>query len=66
MVNGDDGANKHASPYAWTKSTNTEFIKNYAEWYGLSYAIVYFYNAYGDKEISQGRYSTLIAIQKNV
>ena len=34
------------------------------EW--ISYAIVYFYNAYGDKEISQGRYSTLIAKYKNV
>ena len=63
---GDDGANKHASPYAWTKSTNTEFIKNYSEWYGLSYAIVYFYNAYGNKEISQGRYSTLIAKYKKM
>jgi len=58
---GDNGANKHASPYAWTKSTNTEFIKNYADWYGLNYAIVYFYNAYGNKEISEGSYSTLIA-----
>ena len=58
---GDAGANKHASPYAWTKSTNTEFIKNYADWYGLNYAIVYFYNVYGNKEISEGSYSTLIA-----
>ena len=58
---GDAGANKDASPYAWTKSTNTEFIKNYADWYGLNYAIVYFYNAYGNKEISEGSYSTLIA-----
>lgn len=58
---GDEGENKHASPYAWTKSTNTEFIKNFAEWYELNYAIVYFYNAYGNNEISQGDYSTLIA-----
>jgi UDP-glucose 4-epimerase len=58
---GDEGENKHASPYAWTKSTNTEFIKNFAEWYELNHAIVYFYNAYGNNEISQGDYSTLIA-----
>ena len=63
---GDDGANKHASPYAWTKSTNTEFIKNFADWYGLNYAIVYFYNAYGNKEISEGSYSTLIAKFVNI
>ncbi len=58
---GDDGLNRHASPYAWTKSTNTELIKNYSDWYGLDYAIVYFYNAYGKNEISDGPYSTLIA-----
>ena len=58
---GDSGTNKHASPYAWTKSTNTEFIKNYADWYGLNYAIVYFYNVYGNNEISEGSYATLIA-----
>ena len=58
---GDAGTNRHASPYAWTKSTNTEFIQNYADWYGLNYAIVYFYNVYGSKEINEGSYSTLIA-----
>ena len=63
---GDNGANKHASPYAWTKSTNTEFIKNFADWYGLNYAIVYFYNAYGNKEISEGSYSTLVAKYINI
>ena len=63
---GDNGANKHASPYAWTKSTNTEFIKNFADWYGLDYAIVYFYNAYGNKEISEGSYSTLVAKYINI
>jgi UDP-glucose 4-epimerase len=63
---GDNGANKHASPYAWTKSANSEFIKNFSDWYGLNYAIVYFYNAYGNKEISEGSYSTLIAKYKKI
>tara|TARA_R110002153_G_scaffold5546_5_gene25759 strand:+ start:12001 stop:12837 length:837 start_codon:yes stop_codon:yes gene_type:complete len=39
-----------ASPYAYTKAQNTELLKNYAEWYGLDYTIVYFYNVYGDYE----------------
>ncbi len=52
------------SPYAWTKARNTELIKNYNNWFGLSYAIVYFYNVYGGREISDGRYSTLIALFK--
>jgi UDP-glucose 4-epimerase len=52
---------KNASPYAWTKATNTELVKNYGEWFGLDYAITYFYNVYGDREINTGKYSTLIA-----
>ena len=49
-----------ASPYAWTKSTNTKHLINYARWFGLNYAIVYFYNAYGGNELSSGKYATLI------
>lgn len=48
------------SPYAWSKVVNVDFIKNYAEWYGLDYAITYFYNVYGDREISTGKYSTVV------
>lgn len=59
---GDGGMGKNQSPYAWSKSSNTELIKNYGEWYGLNYAIVYFYNVYGKGEISEGKYATLIAI----
>lgn len=49
------------SPYAWTKYVNVDYIKNYAEWYGLDYAITYFYNVYGQREISDGKYSTVVA-----
>ena len=58
---GDDGENGSASPYAWTKKTNVDLIKRYSEWVGLNYAIAYFYNVYGDREIATGRYATLIA-----
>ena len=50
-----------ASPYAYTKAQNTELLKNYSEWYGLDYTIVYFYNVYGDNEISDGKYATVVA-----
>lgn len=50
-----------ASPYAYTKAQNTELLKNYGEWFGLKYSIVYFYNVYGENEISEGRYATVIA-----
>ena len=44
-----------------TKFFNLELIKNFSNWYGLEYAITYFYNVYGPNEISDGKYSTLIA-----
>ena len=59
---GDGGLGKDQSPYAWSKSSNTELVKNYGNWYGLEYAIVYFYNVYGKREISTGKYATLIAL----
>lgn len=57
----DDGDGRDQSPYAWTKATNTELVKNYAEWFGLDYVITYFYNVYGPREMS-GPYGTLIRI----
>lgn len=59
---GDGGIGRNQSPYAWSKSSNTELIKNYGDWYGLNYAIVYFYNVYGQGEIKEGKYATLIAL----
>jgi UDP-glucose 4-epimerase len=54
------------SPYAWVKSKNTEHLINYAKWFSLEYAIVYFYNAYGGNEIRDGKYSTLIGKYKKL
>ncbi len=59
---GDGGLGRTQSPYAWTKASNTNLIENYSNWFGLNYAIVYFYNVYGGREISSGRYATLIAL----
>lgn len=49
------------SPYQWAKSSNVELINNYSKWFGIDFAITYFYNAYGPREISSGLNSTLIA-----
>lgn len=57
----DEGKGRDQGPYAWTKATNTELVKNYGEWFGLNYAITYFYNVYGPRERS-GTYGTLISI----
>ena len=48
------------SPYAWIKEKNTEHLINYSSWFGLDYAIVYFYNVYGGNEIDEGQFSTVI------
>ncbi|HYF12905.1 MAG TPA: NAD-dependent epimerase/dehydratase family protein [Candidatus Paceibacterota bacterium] len=57
----DNGAGRDQSPYAWTKATNTDLVKNYGAWFGLPYAITYFYNVYGPRELS-GKYGTVTAI----
>lgn len=59
---GDGGLGRSQSPYAWTKASNTELVENYGDWFNIPYAIVYFYNVYGKREISSGRYATLIAL----
>jgi UDP-glucose 4-epimerase len=61
---GDGGMGREATPYAWTKATNTELVMNYGQWFDVPYAITYFYNVYGPREIQVGKYATLIAIFK--
>lgn len=60
----DGGLGRDQSPYAWAKATNTELVNNYGNWYGLTYAITYFYNVYGEREINEGKYATLVGIYK--
>jgi len=59
---GNDGQDENLSPYAWMKAKMVELIKNYGEWYGLNYEIVYFYNVYGPGQIESGVYATVIGI----
>jgi len=61
---GDGGLGRDQSPYAWTKASNTELVRNYGHWFNLPYAITYFYNVYGPREISKGAYATVIGIFK--
>ena len=61
---GDGGLGRSQSPYAWTKATNTELVENYSTWFNVPFAITYFYNVYGKREIQTGKYATLIALFK--
>ena len=58
---GDSGKNKFESPYSFTKYSNSMLVKSYAEWNDLNYAITYFYNVYGEREIESGAYATVVA-----
>ncbi len=58
----DAGIGRDQSPYAWTKASNTGLVRRYADWFGITYAITYFYNVYGPRERSDTATGTLIAI----
>ncbi len=59
---GNNGKDEHLSPYSWTKSKNIELIKNFHNWYGLRYEIVFFYNVYGDGQDRYGKLAAVIGI----
>lgn len=61
---GDGGLGRDQSPYAWSKSSMTELVQNYSNWFDLNYAITYFYNVYGKRERS-GDMGTVVAIFKD-
>ena len=56
----ENGAGRHLSPYTAAKSLNTELLIDFAKWYSLPFAIVYFYNVYGGRELRDGKFSTVI------
>ena len=56
-----EGDGRNQSPYGFTKAANVDLISNYGRWFGLPYAICYFYNGFGPRERGDGDYATLIA-----
>ncbi len=57
----DNGNERNANPYSFSKAMNVDLINNYGKWYNLPYAICYFYNAFGPREKGTTKYATLIA-----
>ena len=62
---GNDGNDKNLSPYAFTKAKNLELLENLKKWFNLSYEVIYFYNVYGKRQISDGDMSTVVGIFEN-
>ncbi|MDC3356537.1 NAD-dependent epimerase/dehydratase family protein, partial [Candidatus Pelagibacter ubique] len=59
---GNNGKDQNQSPYAWSKTKNIELIKNYSQWFGLKYELVFFYNVYGPNQIIDSPMSALIGV----
>jgi len=60
----EDGiAGRDLSPYTSAKAAMSDLVRNYARWYSLPYAISYFFNVYGPRELA-GTYGTVIEIFK--
>ena len=59
---GNRGKDKNLSPYAFTKSKNMEFLENLKKWFNFRYEVIFFYNVYGPKQISNGKMATVIGI----
>ena len=54
------------SPYAFTKAKNLELLENLKNWFNFKYEVIYFYNVYGPRQISQGNMATIIGIFENL
>jgi len=59
---GKRGKDENLSPYAFTKSKNLELLENLKKWFKLEYEVIYFYNIYGEGQISTGSMATVIGI----
>lgn len=59
---GNKGNDQYLSPYAFTKARNLKTILQLNIWFGLKYEIMYFYNVYGKRQISEGNMATVIGI----
>ena len=59
---GNNGNDENLSPYTWSKAKNIELIKNFNQWFGLKYEIVFFYNVYGPGQIKNSPMSAVMGV----
>ena len=59
---GNKGKDKNLSPYAFTKSQNLELLENLKDWFNFKFEIIYYYNVYGQNQISKGHMATVVGI----
>jgi UDP-glucose 4-epimerase len=59
---GNKGEDMNLSPYAFSKAKNLELLENLKRWFCFRYEVVYFYNVYGERQISKGEMATVVGI----
>ena len=62
---GNRGHDKNLSPYSFTKAKNLELLENLKKWFNFKYEVIFFYNVYGPRQISDGYMATVIGIFEN-
>ena len=55
----------YESPYAWSKFSGEDLCKLYGNVYKMESSICRFYNVYGDYQIKEGAYATVLGIFQN-
>ena len=62
----DENASVHPkSPYTLQKYVSEQYIKLYHELYGLDYAILRYFNVFGERQLLDGAYATVLGIFLN-
>ncbi len=59
---GNRGKDMNLSPYAFSKAKNLELLENLKKWFNFKYDVIYFYNVYGERQISKGDMATVVGI----
>jgi UDP-glucose 4-epimerase len=59
---GNKGEDMNLSPYAFSKAKNLELLENLKKWFNFRYEVIYFYNVYGERQISKGDMATVVGI----
>ena len=62
---GNRGKDMNLSPYAFSKAKNLELLENLKKWFNLRYEVIYFYNVYGERQVSKGDMATVVGIFEN-
>lgn len=55
-------AKKPKSPYAMQKLMCEQYIRLYRELYGLDYAVLRYFNVYGERQLTDGAYAAIVGI----